>query len=80
MMNGEVTDLEETRQAVLQRLRDWAAERPDEEFAGLASGGPALTRHDVLEAIEQQTPLGEQLLKQWHKLAINHIMDVQLSD
>jgi len=77
------TDLEtarEMRETIQERLIQWAKLKPNEEVLGMASSGHALTRREIVHEVERNTPLGRLLVKNWHKLALQHVMAAQLED
>ena len=77
MAQQGVTDLEVTRNHVLQQLKPWAAENPEQPVYG-GAGGKVVTRQDILEAVEQGTEGGQRMLQRWHRLAMEHIVNADL--
>jgi hypothetical protein len=73
-------ELETAREVIQEQLTQWAKLKPNEEVLGMASSGHALTRRELVHEVERNTPLGRLLVKNWHKLALQHIMAAQLQD
>ncbi len=68
------------REAVLRQLGAWAELNPSEPVFGAADSGEVLTRRGLYEQVNENRPLGNQLMAGWEELAAEYVLSAQLND
>lgn len=80
-------DNEVLREDILRKLDTWVEEMPDPDrpMITFASAETAASRQletisarQLVEHVRNGTPLGEDFVQRWFRLALNHIMNAQL--
>ncbi len=74
-------DEEELRTEILSKLKDWVqvVPNPNKEIIGMLGPGPdgrseTLSANDIVDQVERRTEMGDQIVRHWVRLALNHIM------
>jgi hypothetical protein len=67
------------KEAVLTKLKEWVDSNPepDKPIIGIG-GGEALSPKQILENVNNETPVGKALTKSWTKLAVEHVLNAKV--
>lgn len=67
---------EELRTEILGKLKDWVAVLPDPDkpLVGTLVGEETLSARDIVQQVENRTPKGDEFVRHWIRLAVNHVM------
>lgn len=68
---------EDLRTDIVGKLREWVSVMPDPNkplIGTLGGSSETLSANNILEQVEQRTPVGDEFVQNWIRLAVDHIM------